>query len=73
MNAAVVDEIRNDNDKDEDQVEHHLDGNVVNENREDEEFDVRNAVNFLVVADVVVKVVFVVDVIDRGVSEMKAT
>ena len=38
----------------------------MNEGREDEEFDVRSAVNLLPVNDVVVEVVFVVDVVDRG-------
>ena len=66
MNVVVVDESRSDNDKDEDQVENHVDGNVVNEDLKDEGFDVKNAVNLLVVDDVVVKVVFLVDVVDRG-------
>ena len=36
MYVIVVDEVRSDNDKDEDQVENHVDGNVVNEDLKDE-------------------------------------
>ena len=66
MSDIVVDNVENDNDEDEDQIENHVDVNVVNEDRVDEEFDVKNAVNLLAVDDVVVKVLFVVDAVDRG-------
>ena len=66
MNVIVVDDIKNDNDEDEDQVENHVDDDVVSEDQKDEKFDVKNAVNLLAVDDVVAKVVALVDVVDRG-------
>ena len=62
----VVDNVENVNDEDEDQAENHVDDNVVNEDREDGDFDVKNAVNLLAANDVTVEAVFVVDVVDRG-------
>ena len=60
----VVDDVRNGNGDDKNEVDNRVDDNVKDENRNDEEFDVKDAVNLLDVDEVVVNGEVVSDVVD---------
>ena len=66
VTELVVDDFRIDNDEGEDEVETHVDDNVKNENQEDEDFDVENAVNLVDVDEIVVNVEVIVNDVNVG-------